>query len=302
MRLYVIGAKGQVARSLRQVAAAHPDVVMGFGSRPDVDLVKPDSVLAAVATFRPDVVINSAAYTAIDKAEQEAEYAFRVNRDGAKLVARAASDCGAPVIQVSTDYVFDGTKRGAYVETDPTRPLGTYGRSKLEGEIAVASANPRHVILRTSWVYAPFGNNFVRTILGAAGHGEPIAIVNDQTGCPTYALDIASAIIGIARKLMTWRPEYAGVTHAAGPEAVTWYEFACEIFKQAAKRGAPFCAVEPISTSEYPTSAPRPANSQLSTKRLQSVFDVSLPPLKDSLASCLDRLLEDRRWSKKESS
>jgi dTDP-4-dehydrorhamnose reductase len=294
MRLYVIGAEGQVARSLRLIGAAHPDVVMGFGSRPDVDLVKPDSVLAAVAKFRPDVVINPAAYTAVDKAQQEAQYAFLVNRDGANVVARAASHNGAPVVHLSTDYVFDGTKRGAYVETDPVHPLGTYGRSKLEGENAVASANPRHVILRTSWVYAPFGSNFVRTMLRLAGERRLVRVVNDQTGCPTYAPDIASAIIAIARTLTTWRPEYAGITHVAGPEAVTWYEFACEIFKLTAERGGPICAVEPIPTSEYPTPASRPANSQLSTKRLQSVFDVSLPPLKVSLADCLNRLLEDR--------
>jgi dTDP-4-dehydrorhamnose reductase len=293
MRLYVIGAEGQVARSLRQIAAAHPDVVMGFGSRPDVDLVKPDSVLAAVAKFRPDVVINPAAYTAVDKAEQEAQYAFAVNCDGANIVARAASDNGAPVVHLSTDYVFDGTKPGAYVETDPVSPLGTYGRSKLEGEIAVANANPRHVILRTSWVYAPFGSNFVRTMLRLAGERRLVRVVNDQTGCPTYAPDIASAIIAIVRKLTTWRPDYAGVTHVAGPDAVTWYEFACEIFRQTAQRGGPFCAVEPIPTSEYPTPASRPANSQLSTKRLQAVFDVSLPPLKVSLADCLNRLLKD---------
>jgi dTDP-4-dehydrorhamnose reductase len=294
MRLYIIGAEGQVARSLRQIAAAHPDVAMGFGSRPDVDLVKPDSVLSAVAKFRPDVVINPAAYTAVDKAEQETQYAFAVNRDGANLVARAASDNGAPVVHLSTDYVFDGTKPGAYVETDPVSPLGTYGRSKLKGEIAVANANPRHVILRTSWVYAPFGSNFVRTMLRLAGERRLVRVVNDQMGCPTYAPDIASAIIAIARKLTTWRPDYAGVTHLAGPEAVTWYEFACEIFKLTAERGGLICAVEPIPTSEYPTPASRPANSRLSTKRLQSVFDVSLPPLKVSLADCLNRLLEDR--------
>jgi dTDP-4-dehydrorhamnose reductase len=293
MRFYVLGAEGQVARSLRQSAAAHPDIVLGFSSRPVVDLLDADSVSAAVAQFQPDVVINPAAYTAVDKAEEEVERAFAINRDGARIVARAAKDQGAPIIHLSTDYVFDGKKRGAYLETDPVHPLGTYGRSKLEGEVAVASTNPHHVILRTSWIYAPFGNNFVRTMLRLAGGRKRLRVVNDQKGCPTYAPDIASATISIARKLETWRKDYAGVTHLAGPEAITWYEFACRIFKEVAKRGRPSPIIEPITTAEYPTAASRPANSQLSTARLRAVFDVSLPPMNVSLTDCLNRLLED---------
>jgi dTDP-4-dehydrorhamnose reductase len=292
MRLYVIGAEGQVARSLREAASLHENIAFGFGARPDVDLLHPDSIKTAIAKFRPDVVINPAAYTAVDKAESEPDQAYSLNRDGARAVASAASIQGASVIHLSTDYVFDGNKIGAYVESDPVAPQGVYGRSKLEGELAVAEANPRHVVLRTSWVYAPFGGNFVRTMLRLAAERDRLRVVDDQIGCPTYAPDIASAIIAMARKLTnsSWRSDFAGVTHLAGPDALTWCEFAREIIRANAERGGRSVPVDPITSSDYPTPARRPANSRLSTARLESVFDIRIPPMKSSLANCLDRL------------
>jgi dTDP-4-dehydrorhamnose reductase len=292
MRLYVIGADGQVARSLREAASLHDDIVFGFGARPDVDLLHPKSIEAAIARFRPDVVINPAAYTAVDKAESEPDQAFKVNCDGARTVAMAAANQGAPVIHLSTDYVFDGQKIGAYVESDPVAPQGVYGRSKLEGELAVAEANPRHVVLRTSWVYAPFGSNFVRTMLRLAAERDRLRVVDDQVGCPTYAPDIANSIIAMVRKLTTsgWHSKYAGVTHLAGPDALTWCAFAREIVQASAERGGRCVPVDPIATSDYPTPALRPANSRLSTVRLGSIFDVRLPLMSSSLANCLDRL------------
>jgi dTDP-4-dehydrorhamnose reductase len=292
MRLYVIGADGQVARSLREAASLQDDIVFGFGARPEVDLLRPRSIETAVSRFRPDVVINPAAYTAVDKAESEPDRAFAINRDGARAVAIAAANRGAPIIHLSTDYVFDGNKMGAYVESDPVAPQGVYGRSKLEGELAVAEANPRHVVLRTSWVYAPFGSNFVRTMLRLAAERDRLRVVDDQIGCPTYAPDIASAIIAIARKLknLGWSPEFAGVTHLAGPDALTWCAFAREIIRTGVERGGRSVPVDPITTSDYPTPAKRPANSRLSTARLESVFELRLPPMKSSLADCLDRL------------
>jgi len=294
MRLYVIGAEGQVARSLREAASANPDVTIGCGSRPTVDILDPASVAAAIASFRPDVVVNPAAYTAVDQAEDEPERAFAINRDGAQAVAWIAREYDLPIVHLSTDYVFDGGKAGAYLETDDTNPQGVYGRSKCEGEVAVARANPHHVILRTSWVYAPFGNNFVRTMLRLADRGGRIRVVNDQVGCPTYAPDIAAAIISISRRIRNWRDEYAGITNLAGPDAMTWYTFACAIFRQSAVRGGPSVMVEPITTSEYPTRAARPVNSGLSTRRLRSMFDIGMPTTEASLADCLDRLLAKR--------
>src|SRR5258708_40248903 len=154
MRLYVIGREGQLARSLREAASPDSTITFGFGARPDLDLWRPSSIEKALADFRPDLVVNPAAYTAVDKAESEPDQAFAVNRDGARGVAAAAADRGVPVIHLSTDYVFHGKKKGPYSEIDPGSPQGVYGRSKLEGELAVADANPKHIVLRTSWVYA----------------------------------------------------------------------------------------------------------------------------------------------------
>jgi dTDP-4-dehydrorhamnose reductase len=293
MRIFVIGGEGQVARSLREAAAHNDSIIFGFGVRPDVDLLRPSSIAKALADFRPDVVVNPAAYTAVDKAESEPDQAFALNRDGARAVAAAGAAQGAPVIHLSTDYVFDGKKKGAYLETDMVGPQCVYGRSKLEGELAVAEANPRHVVLRTSWVYAPFGNNFVRTIIRLSAERDRLRVVDDQSGCPTYAPDMASAIIAIAQKVRGsgWHSKYAGVTHLAGPDARTWCAFAREIIEAAAERGGRLIPVDPISTSDYPTPATRPPNSCLSTARLESAFDVRLRPLRSSLTDCLDLLL-----------
>lgn len=294
MRLYVIGAEGQIARSLREAATGYADVTVGFSSRPNVDLEHPASVTAAIRAFGPNVVINPAAYTAVDKAEDEPERAFAINRDGAQTVARVTVEQDVPIIHLSTDYVFDGKKKAAYLETDEVNPQGVYGKSKLDGEIAVAQVSPRHVILRTSWVYAPFGNNFVRTMLRLAGERDRIRVVDDQKGCPSYAPDIADAIISISKQVINWRQEYSGVTHLAGPDAMTWYEFAREILRQSAIRGGPCASVDPIATADYPTRAARPANSQLSTQRSKTLFGVALPSIQTSLANCLDRILAER--------
>jgi dTDP-4-dehydrorhamnose reductase len=296
MRLYVLGREGQVARALREASAGNGNIVFGCGGRPDVDLVDPLSIERAVADFGPDVIVNPAAYTAVDKAESEPDQAFALNRVGAEAVAKAAAGLGVPVIHLSTDYVFDGKKDGAYTEDDPVAPQGVYGRSKLAGELAVAEANPKHVILRTSWVYAPFGNNFVRTMLRLAAERDRLRVVDDQLGCPTYAPDIADAVIAVARKVTSsgWNSKFAGVTHLAGPDALTWCAFARQIIQGSAERGGRSVAVDPITTLEYPTPALRPANSCLSTARLHSLFDVRIPNMKVSLANCLDRLFQDR--------
>ena len=296
MRLFVIGAEGQVARSLREVASRGDNgdnIVFGFGARPDLDLLHPASIAKALADFRPDLVVNPAAYTAVDKAESEPDQAFALNRGGARAVAAAAADRGVPVIHLSTDYVFDGKKKEPYSETDPVGPQGVYGRSKLAGELAVAEANPRNIVLRTSWVYAPFGGNFVRTMLRLTTERDRLRVVDDQVGCPTYAPDIARAIAAIAQRWADsdWHPQYAGVTHIAGPDVRTWCGFAREIVQGGAERGGRLIPVDPISTSDYPTPAMRPANSCLSSQRLEALFGLRLPPLRSSLDDCLDRLL-----------
>jgi dTDP-4-dehydrorhamnose reductase len=298
MRVFVTGADdGQLARSPAEAAAISGDIEVGFGARPIMDLTRPATILPAMEAFRPDVVVSAAAYTAVDRAESEPELVYAINRDGAGATAAAAARLGAPVIHLSTDYVFDGLKDGAYVETDLPSPQGVYGRSKLEGEHTVAAANPRHVIARTSWIYAPFGSNFVRTMLRLSAERDALRVVDDQIGCPTYAPDLADAILEVARTWSRdgWRSEHAGVTHFAGPDAVTWCAFARQILSGAAARGGRRVDVEAITTEQYPTPAARPANSRLSTARLESLFGLKLPPLDRSLSACLNRLMGEPR-------
>lgn len=293
MRLYVIGTEGQVARSLREAAIQHPDIVMGCGGRPDVDVLRPDLVEKAFLAFSPNIVINPAAYTAVDRAEAEPELAFAINRDGAGIVATAAARLGVPILHLSTDYVFDGKKESPYIETDPVRPESVYGRSKLEGEYAVAAANQRHIILRTAWVYSPFGNNFVRTMLRLSAQRDRLTVVDDQVGCPTFAPDIAAAIVVIARKiyLSGWSEKFAGVTHIAGPDEVTWFDFARQIMRLSERTRRHSVTVDPISSKDYPSAAVRPANSRLCCDRLAAVFNILMPPLGRSLEECLGLLL-----------
>jgi dTDP-4-dehydrorhamnose reductase len=297
MRIYVIGSEGQVARSLREAAEGQRDIVIGCGSRPSVDVLRPASVEQALADFSPDLVINPAAYTAVDRAESESDLAFSVNRDGAAAVAIASKRHGVPILHLSTDYVFDGKQKRPYVETDMVAPQCVYGRSKLAGESAVMAANERHMILRTSWVYAPFGNNFVRTMLRLASERDRLRVVDDQIGCPTYAPDIANAILKIAQAICSsgWRSEFAGITHLAGPDEVTWFAFAQEIMRLVGAKRRPVAQIDPILTADYPTAAARPPNSRLNCDRLHSMFNVRLPPLSHSLDTCLDQLLDISR-------
>ena len=296
VRVFVVGAEGQIARSLREAALAEPDIVLGHSTRPEVDLTRAETILPAMEAFRPHLVVNAAAYTAVDRAESEPDRAFVINRDGAGAVAVAAARLGAPIVHLSTDYVFDGGKPTPYLETDTTGPLSVYGRSKLAGEQAVAAAAPRHIILRTSWVYAPFGGNFVRTMLRLASTQERLRVVDDQIGCPTYAPDIAAAILSIACRTSSegWRGRHAGVTHLAGPDAMSWCGFARLIVAEAARHGGRCVPVDAIATADFPTAARRPANSRLATGRLEALFGVRMPPLQTSLAGCLTRLRGDQ--------
>jgi dTDP-4-dehydrorhamnose reductase len=286
MRVVVVGGSGQVARALAERAAGDASLDVVVAGRPTLDVTKPETVRAAIHAARPDLVIDAAAYTAVDKAESEPERAFAVNRDGAAAVAAAAAEVGAPVVWLSTDYVFDGAKTEPYGEGDPTNPTSVYGASKLAGEQAVAAANPRHLILRTSWVFAPYGQNFLRTMLRLAAERPSLRVVDDQIGCPTYAPDLADALFAIAR-----RPFAPGVAHLAGPDAVSWCGFARKIVAASARRGGPSVPVEAIATADYPTPARRPANSRLDSTKARATLGVALPALDDALGRCLDRLL-----------
>jgi dTDP-4-dehydrorhamnose reductase len=290
MRIVVTGRTGQVARSLIERAGDMEVIALG---RPEFDLARPSNLHGLLRAAAPDVVVSAAAYTNVDKAESEPELAFAVNRDGAGAVAEAAARLGVPIIHLSTDYVFDGAKSSPYLEDDVAHPLGVYGASKLAGEEAVRTAAPDHVILRTAWVYSPFGSNFLMTMLRLAEDRPELRIVADQIGSPTSALDIADGILAIARNLLR-KPEdtrLRGSFHMVAAGQASWAGFAQEILRLSRNLGGPTATVRSISAADYPTAARRPANSCLSTARLALVHGVRLPDWRPSTALVVQRLL-----------
>jgi len=292
MKILVVGAKGQLARSLVTVAAHDEDIDLVALGRPELDLLNRDALARAIDVINPAIVINSAAYTAVDRAEAEPEIAFAVNCDGAGAVAELTAQRNLPLIQISTDYVFDGTKDGAYSEDDPPNPQTVYGRSKLAGEVRVAVANPQHIILRTSWLYSPYGHNFIKTILRLAGERFELRVVADQYGNPTYAPDLASAILAIVRQLLQGDEQLQpwGLYHAAGAEATTWHQLAEFAIRTAAQYGWRSVPVRAVTSSEYPTPARRPADSRLDCSKLAAVFGLKLPPWTDGVRRCVAQL------------
>lgn len=294
MRLAVTGKNGQVVSALQALASDELEIV-ALG-RPELDLAQPETVLKALREVKPDVVVSAAAYTAVDRAESEQDIAFAVNRDGARAVAQAASDIGIPVIHLSTDYVFDGTKDTAYVESDPTGPTSVYGHSKLEGERAVSEATDNYVVLRTAWVYSEYGNNFVKTMLRLGENRDEINVVADQFGCPTSANDIAAAVVTIARKLVedTSAP-LRGVFHLSGTGETNWANFAKQIFALSAENGGKSIVVNDITTEQYPTPARRPANSRLDCSKLEEVYGIKLPSWQTSTRAVVTALAQSKK-------
>jgi dTDP-4-dehydrorhamnose reductase len=291
MRLVVTGVSGQVALSLADRAPAGV-TVLALG-RPAIDLADPAGIAPALAQLDAEVVVNAAAYTAVDKAESDREAAFAVNATGAGAVAGAAHALGLPLIHLSTDYVFDGAKATAYLETDSPCPTGVYGASKLAGETAVMAAHPGAVIARTAWVYSPFGANFVKTMLRLAASRDDLGVVDDQIGNPTSAGDIADGLLQIAANLLARRddPALAGLFHMTGSGEASWADLAEAVFAASAARGGPTARVGRITTAQYPTPARRPANSRLDCARLAAVHGVRLPDWRPSVDSVVARLL-----------
>ncbi|UUP18244.1 dTDP-4-dehydrorhamnose reductase [Nitratireductor thuwali] len=287
MRILVTGREGQVARAL--AFCGTDGVSITCVGRPDLDITDRSSIDRAIKEIRPDILVNPAAYTAVDKAESEPETAFAVNRDGARNAAAAAAAAGMPVVHLSTDYVFAGDKPSPYVETDATGPASVYGHSKLAGEEAVAEANPAHVILRTAWVYSPWGHNFVKTMLRLAETRDTVRVVADQHGAPTYAPDIADCVVIVALAAFAaleseaWRGTY----HVTAAGETNWAGFAEAIFAASAARGGPTARVEPISTADYPTPARRPRNSRLSNGKFCTTFAHTLPDWRDRVQMCV---------------
>jgi len=289
MRLLVTGRHGQLARALaRALAGAVPaGRAASFHGRDTVDLMQPGAAARVIAGERPGLVINAAAWTAVDRAEGERDAAFRLNAGAAGEIAGACAQVGAALIHVSTDYVYDGAKAGPYVETDPVAPVNAYGASKLAGERAALAANPRTVVLRTAWVHAPWGQNFVLTMLRLARTRSELRVVADQRGTPTSALDLAAACLAIAPRLAAapaGDPVW-GIYHYAGRGACCWADLAAEALAQAqARTGAPVPEIVRIPAADYPTAARRPMSSVLDCGKFERVFGIAMVPWRAALA------------------
>ena len=281
----MFGRSGQVARAVAERAPAFGHAVTAL-CRDEADLTDAEALRQAINAAPPGaVILNAAAYTAVDQAESEPETAKAVNADAPGIMARAAHKRGLRFIHLSTDYVFDGEKAAPYAETDPTAPRSVYGATKKAGEDAVLDAHPGAVVVRTAWVYSPFGKNFLKTMLRVGAEREALRIVDDQIGAPTSAHDIADGLFALIAA-----PHASGLFHLTGAGRASWADFAEAIFERQAAIWGRRPRVERITTAQYPTPATRPANSQLDCSRLKTLTGYEAPPWRDSLAAVLDRL------------
>lgn len=289
LNLLIVGAGGQVGRELVRLADHSRDRVTAL-DRSGLDLADPERVRAAVRRTTPDVVLNAAAYAAVDRAESEPERAFSVNRDGPRHLAEACAETGAALIHLSTDFVFDGRTDRPYLEDDPVSPLGVYGQSKADGEAAVRAALDRHLIVRASWVFGVFGQNFAKTMIRLGREREILRVVDDQRGCPTCAADLARTLLRLARAVRDSESVPWGVYHFCGKGVATWREFAVAVLESARAR-VPLAVreIRPISTAEYPTPARRPAFSALDCGKIGKNFGIHPRPWRE----CLPEVVED---------
>ncbi len=281
-KIAVTGANGQLGMEFRQLQAQWPQYEFVFLSKDDLPIDNAAKVNEVLTRLHPDYLVNCAAYTAVDKAETDAENAFAINANGTGLLAQVCNESNISFVHVSTDYVFDGTATVPYKETDATHPLGVYGASKLEGEQQALSVNPATIIIRTSWVYSSFGKNFVKTMLRLMSERDSINVVKDQLGSPTYAADLANAIMQVIAS-GTWQ---AGIYHYSNEGTISWYDFANAIKELTGSN----CTVHPIPTSAYPTPAKRPAWSVFDKTKIKTVFHIDIPGWKQSLTTCIEQI------------
>jgi len=289
----VIGASGQVASALVRRAKANSQPLIARG-HPAVDLTDTATVGSFIDKISPSLVINAAAYTAVDKAESEPEAAFQLNAEGPGKLAVICDDLGLPLIHISTDYVFDGLANSPYLEDATLQPMSTYGASKAAGEKAVADACPHHIILRTAWIYGLEGNNFVKTMLRLGAERDELGIVTDQRGSPTFADDIADALLTIATKISAGENNRFGTYHYTNAGATTWHEFAETIFQHAKSAGLKTPSIlNAITTADYPTPSRRPPCSVLDCSKIERDFKVARPTWQDALSRAMPGILKD---------
>jgi dTDP-4-dehydrorhamnose reductase len=286
-KILVTGSNGQLGKELKKTAASFPQFDFIFLSKEDLPIHHFEMVRHYFNTYQPDYCINCAAYTAVDRAEQEKDRAFQINGEAAGVLAAVCKEHHTKLIHISTDYVFDGTATVPYKEDSPTNPQSVYGESKLEGEKQVIQFNPESIIIRTSWVYSEYGKNFVKTMLKLIKEKSEISVVDDQVGSPTYAADLADVILQIIIfNIQHSTLNIQGVYHFSNNGIISWYDFAVAI-KELTNSN---CKINPIVTSQYPTPAKRPAYSVLNNAKIQQSFGVNLKDWKFSLAVCLQRI------------
>lgn len=291
MRILIAGWHGQIARAIAHLAPSETEITALAMGRPALDLCHPPSIRRALLESSPDIVINTAAYTDVERAESEPKKVFELNRDGAEAFAELTAKSNIPIIHLSTDYIFDGRKGSPYVEDDPPAPLNIYGQSKLESERAV-TANPQHIVLRTAWVYSPSNRNFVKSMLKLAEAQQEIEVVNDQWGSPTYAHHLAELIIKIAVRIKnSEKPVPWGLYNAAGKGGTSWFGFAEKIFSYSEQFGGPHALVVPVESSKFPRVAARPRDSRLDCSRLEAEFGQQLPEWTKGVEACVREIV-----------
>jgi dTDP-4-dehydrorhamnose reductase len=292
MKILFCGANGQLGHEIKRAAFKREFSAEGL-TRQELDITQPDSIKAAILRSNPTIIINCAAYTAVDKAESEPELAFAVNQEGPAHLAKVCSDHDIALIHISTDYVYDGTKNSAYLESDSVAPINVYGKSKAAGESKIVIGLKKHIIIRTSWLYGCHGNNFVKTMLRLGCERDQIGVVDDQFGCPTHAADLAEVALTVANDISRGNFSRWGIYHFASRGIVSWYEFAKSIFEIAGKSiDLKLTELTPLTTDQYPTAAVRPAYSVLGVKKIRQEFGIDPPFYLNSLKEMLSRLLD----------
>lgn len=287
--ILVTGAYGQLGNEVRILSANYPEYNFMFTDVDSLDITDKDELIDFVTGNDIRYIINCAAYTAVDKAEDDAELCEKINATAVKNLGIAAAEAGAGIIHVSTDYVFDGTSCRPYTEDMPTKPCSVYGKTKLKGEKNLLKACPNAIIIRTAWLYSPFGNNFVKTMIKLGSERESLNVIFDQVGTPTYALDLADAILNAMDQTIDTDHEKGGVYHFSNEGVCSWYDFTIKIHEIA---GIKTCKVNPIETKDYPTKAARPHYSVLNKSKIKQTFNITIPHWEASLKDCIKELSE----------
>mgnify|MGYP006184068205 FL=1 len=286
MVVLVTGANGQLGQSIQFIANQYPNVQFIYTDYQELDITNFESCHTVFAKYKPQFCINTAAYTAVDKAESEAEKAHLINVIGPENLAKVCKEYNTILLHISTDFIFDGTSTQPYLETDIPNPKSVYGQTKLDGELAVQKNWEKHFIIRTSWVYSQFANNFMKTMLRLASERDSLSVVNDQIGTPTYAVDLAEVLMNIIQSSITNKPSPFGIYNFSNEGVCSWYDFAAAIFHQ---KGITI-DLQPIPTSAYPTPAKRPSYSVLDKSKIKNTFNLKINDWKASLNSCLNQL------------